>query len=89
MNPAEELSREIVQRWLEAQPRDLQDILMSYASPVLSGNVLYLEFESVHFLRGMVLQYGRLIQPSNIPPLKVLLGVDKHPTDRSFRPIAP
>ena len=63
----------VAQRWLEAQPADIQDFLQNYAQVQCSGLGIVLLFECVEFAKAARCQAHRFVSPAGLPDVEVSL----------------
>jgi hypothetical protein len=67
------LEREVLGRWISAQPTDLMDFITKYAVPHLDGSLLKLEFECEAYAEVINCQRSRLIEsPEGLPSMTVI-----------------
>jgi len=67
--------KEVITRWLIAQPNHLLDYLVNYASFSLQGENLRVGFTCEPYVRVMTCQLDEVVQPPDLPHLTVSYGL--------------
>jgi hypothetical protein len=71
MNHNSGFNRAIYDRWLSAQPPDVQDLLSTYARGTQIGRRIVLVFDTIESARAAQLLSPRMVKAQGVPSLEI------------------